>query len=70
MLTQGLTVVVVVLTAQAAGLGRVATAVAALTALVAFEPALPLAAAGRAVRGGGRGAAQAQGDRRHSPGGA
>ncbi|MEW9529384.1 thiol reductant ABC exporter subunit CydC [Microbispora sp. NPDC049125] len=46
MLAQGLTVVAVVLTAQTAGLGRVATAVLALTALVSFEPVLPLAAAG------------------------
>src|SRR5690606_34385235 len=46
MLIQGLTVVLVTLLAQASGLDRVATAVLALTALVAFEPVLPLAAAG------------------------
>ncbi|WP_432921843.1 thiol reductant ABC exporter subunit CydC [Microbispora sp. CA-135349] len=51
MLTQGLTVVAVVLTAQSAGLGRVATAVTALTSLVAFEPVLPLAAAGERFAG-------------------
>ncbi|MDI9581569.1 MAG: hypothetical protein QM207_12815 [Thermobispora sp.] len=42
-LTQGLTACAVTLTAQAAGAGTVATAVLALTALVAFEPVLPLA---------------------------
>ncbi|MEV7806825.1 thiol reductant ABC exporter subunit CydC [Microbispora sp. NPDC088329] len=51
MLTQGLTVVAVVLTAQSAGLGRVATAVTALTSLVSFEPVLPLAAAGERFAG-------------------
>ncbi|MBO3751387.1 thiol reductant ABC exporter subunit CydC [Streptosporangiaceae bacterium NEAU-GS5] len=43
---QGLTVAAVTLIAGRAGLGSVATAVLALTSLVAFEPALPLAAAG------------------------
>jgi thiol reductant ABC exporter CydC subunit len=46
MLAQGLTVVAVVLVAQGADLGRVPTAVLALTSLVSFEPVLPLAAAG------------------------
>ncbi|MEZ0073080.1 thiol reductant ABC exporter subunit CydC [Planotetraspora sp. GP83] len=50
-LAQGLTVVTVVLTAQAAHLGTVATAVLALTALVSFEPVLPLAAAGERFAG-------------------
>ncbi|MCT9933393.1 thiol reductant ABC exporter subunit CydC [Planotetraspora sp. A-T 1434] len=50
-LAQGLTVVAVVLTAQAAHLGTVATAVLALTALVSFEPVLPLAAAGERFAG-------------------
>ncbi len=51
MLTQGLTVVAVVLIAQAAAVDRVATAVLALTSLVAFEPVLPLAAAGERFAG-------------------
>ncbi|RGA00308.1 ABC transporter ATP-binding protein, partial [Microbispora triticiradicis] len=45
-LAQGLTVAAVVWVAQGAGLDRVATAVVALTSLVAFEPALALGAAG------------------------
>ncbi|RCG33226.1 thiol reductant ABC exporter subunit CydC [Sphaerisporangium album] len=45
-LVQGLTVAAIVLTASRAGLGQVPTAVLALTALVSFEPVLPLAAAG------------------------
>jgi ATP-binding cassette subfamily C protein/ATP-binding cassette subfamily C protein CydC len=45
-LLQGLTVILVVLAARSAGAGQVATAVLALTSLVAFEPVLPLAAAG------------------------
>lgn len=51
MLAQGLTVVSVVLIAQAAAADRVATAVLALTSLVAFEPVLPLAAAGERFAG-------------------
>ncbi|WP_055478685.1 thiol reductant ABC exporter subunit CydC [Sphaerimonospora mesophila] len=51
MLAQGLTVVAVVLIAQAAAVDRVATAVLALTSLVAFEPVLPLAAAGERFAG-------------------
>lgn len=51
MLIQGLTVVVVTLLAQTSGLGTVPTAVLALTALVAFEPVLPLAAAGERMAG-------------------
>ncbi|MEU0569316.1 thiol reductant ABC exporter subunit CydC [Nonomuraea sp. NPDC005983] len=50
-LVQGLTVAVVVLLAQSAGAGTVATAVLALTSLVAFEPVLPLAAAGERLAG-------------------
>ncbi|MBP2704083.1 thiol reductant ABC exporter subunit CydC [Microbispora sp. RL4-1S] len=50
-LTQGLTVVAVVLAAGAADLGRVPTAVLALVALVSFEPVLPLAAAGERLAG-------------------
>ncbi|WP_435829458.1 amino acid ABC transporter ATP-binding/permease protein [Nonomuraea muscovyensis] len=50
-LTQGLTVAGIVLIAQAAGAGTVATAVLALTALVSFEPVLPLAAAGERLAG-------------------
>ncbi|MGW0804547.1 thiol reductant ABC exporter subunit CydC [Nonomuraea sp. NPDC002799] len=50
-LTQGLTVAAVVLLAQGAGAGSVGTAVLALTALVAFEPVLPLAAAGERLAG-------------------
>ncbi|HUR05209.1 MAG TPA: thiol reductant ABC exporter subunit CydC [Nonomuraea sp.] len=50
-LVQGLTVAAIVLLAQAAGTDRVATAVLALTALVAFEPVLPLAAAGERLAG-------------------
>ncbi|GAA0398249.1 hypothetical protein GCM10009530_57400 [Microbispora corallina] len=51
MLAQGLTVVGVVLAAQAAGLARVPAAVLALAALVSFEPVLPLAAAGERFSG-------------------
>ncbi len=50
-LAQGGTVVAVVLAAQAATLDRAATAVLALTALVSFEPVLPLAAAGERFAG-------------------
>ncbi|TMR91774.1 thiol reductant ABC exporter subunit CydC [Nonomuraea basaltis] len=50
-LVQGLTVAAVVLLAQAAGAGSVGTAVLALTALVSFEPVLPLAAAGERMAG-------------------
>ncbi|ADG87464.1 thiol reductant ABC exporter subunit CydC [Thermobispora bispora] len=50
-LTQGLTACAVTLTAQAAGAGTVATAVLALTALVAFEPVLPLAQAAERLPG-------------------
>lgn len=50
-LVQGLTVAAIVLLAQAAGTDSVATAVLALTALVAFEPVLPLAAAGERLAG-------------------
>ena len=50
-LLQGLTVVAIVLLAQAAGVGTVGTAVLALTGLVAFEPVLPLAAAGERMAG-------------------
>ncbi|MEV0595904.1 thiol reductant ABC exporter subunit CydC [Nonomuraea cavernae] len=50
-LTQGLTVAAIVLLAQDAGVGSVATAVLALTALVSFEPVLPLAAAGERMAG-------------------
>lgn len=50
-LTQGLTVVAVVLAAQASELDRVATAVLALVALVSFEPVLPLASAGERFAG-------------------
>ncbi|WP_226900239.1 amino acid ABC transporter ATP-binding/permease protein [Nonomuraea phyllanthi] len=50
-LIQGLTVAAVVLLAQGAGAGSVATAVLALTALVSFEPVLPLAAAGERLAG-------------------
>ncbi|MEV4571363.1 thiol reductant ABC exporter subunit CydC [Nonomuraea sp. NPDC049419] len=50
-LLQGLTVAAVVLLAQAAGVGSVGTAVLALTGLVAFEPVLPLAAAGERMAG-------------------
>ncbi|WP_223166241.1 amino acid ABC transporter ATP-binding/permease protein [Nonomuraea sp. SYSU D8015] len=50
-LVQGLTVAAVVLLAQGAGAGSVGTAVLALTALVAFEPVLPLAAAGERMAG-------------------
>ncbi len=48
---QGLTVVLVTLTAQAGGADRVATAVLALVALVSFEPVLPLAAAAERLSG-------------------
>lgn len=50
-LTQGLTVAGIVLLAQASGADTVATAVLALTALVSFEPVLPLAAAGERLAG-------------------
>ncbi|PZG15486.1 thiol reductant ABC exporter subunit CydC [Nonomuraea aridisoli] len=50
-LVQGLTVAGVVLLAQAGGAGSVGTAVLALTSLVAFEPVLPLAAAGERLAG-------------------
>ena len=50
-LVQGLTVAAIVLIAQSAGVGTVATAVLALTALVSFEPVLPLAAAGERLAG-------------------
>ncbi|MEO3884561.1 ATP-binding cassette domain-containing protein [Nonomuraea sp. B5E05] len=50
-LVQGLTVAAVVLLAQGAGAGSVGTAVLALTSLVAFEPVLPLAAAGERMAG-------------------
>ncbi|MFG1706110.1 thiol reductant ABC exporter subunit CydC [Nonomuraea sp. M3C6] len=50
-LVQGLTVAAVVLLAQGAGAGSVGTAVLALTALVSFEPVLPLAAAGERMAG-------------------
>ncbi|WP_336205116.1 thiol reductant ABC exporter subunit CydC [Nonomuraea sp. LPB2021202275-12-8] len=50
-LVQGLTVAAIVLIAQNAGVGTVATAVLALTALVSFEPVLPLAAAGERLAG-------------------
>ncbi|MFF0863795.1 thiol reductant ABC exporter subunit CydC [Nonomuraea sp. NPDC003560] len=50
-LAQGLTVAAIVLLAQGAGAGSVATAVLALTALVSFEPVLPLAAAGERMAG-------------------
>ncbi|MFD0660312.1 thiol reductant ABC exporter subunit CydC [Thermocatellispora tengchongensis] len=50
-LVQGATVLCVVLAANAAGLGRVGTTVLALTALVAFEPVLPLAAAAERLAG-------------------
>ncbi|MBB2915072.1 ATP-binding cassette subfamily C protein/ATP-binding cassette subfamily C protein CydC [Streptosporangium becharense] len=50
-LVQGLTVVAVVLVAQGAGVGTVATTVLALTSLVSFEPVLPMAAAGERLTG-------------------
>ncbi|MEV0348010.1 thiol reductant ABC exporter subunit CydC [Nonomuraea sp. NPDC050680] len=50
-LVQGLTVAAIVLLGQAAGTDRVAMAVLALTALVSFEPVLPLAAAGERLAG-------------------
>ncbi|MBB3732613.1 thiol reductant ABC exporter subunit CydC [Nonomuraea dietziae] len=50
-LVQGLTVAAIVLLAQGSGAGTVATAVLALTALVSFEPVLPLAAAGERFAG-------------------
>ncbi|MEU7894810.1 thiol reductant ABC exporter subunit CydC [Nonomuraea sp. NPDC049152] len=50
-LVQGLTVAAIVLLAQSTGAGSVATAVLALTALVSFEPVLPLAAAGERYAG-------------------
>ncbi|MET8869250.1 ABC transporter ATP-binding protein, partial [Nonomuraea sp. NPDC004580] len=50
-LLQGLTVAAVVLLAQAAGVDSVGAAVLALTGLVAFEPVLPLAAAGERMAG-------------------
>ncbi|MFD8526259.1 thiol reductant ABC exporter subunit CydC [Streptosporangium canum] len=51
MLTQGLTVLAIVLVAQNSGAGSVATAVLALTSLVSFEPVLPMAAAGERLTG-------------------
>ncbi|GAA3446116.1 thiol reductant ABC exporter subunit CydC [Planomonospora venezuelensis] len=50
-LTQVLTVAGVVLAARAADAGSVATAVLALTSLVAFEPVLPMAAAAERMAG-------------------
>ncbi|MCW2881450.1 MAG: transporter CydDC cysteine exporter (CydDC-E) family permease/ATP-binding protein CydC [Sphaerisporangium sp.] len=50
-LVQGLTVAGIVLVALRAGIGQVPTAVLALTALVSFEPILPLAAAGERFAG-------------------
>lgn len=50
-LVQGLTVAAIVLIAQNSGAGSVGTAVLALTALVSFEPVLPLAAAGERFAG-------------------
>ncbi|MFF5206017.1 thiol reductant ABC exporter subunit CydC [Streptosporangium sp. NPDC000396] len=50
-LTQGLTVLAVILAARNAGTGTVATAVLALTSLVSFEPVLPMAAAGERLTG-------------------
>ncbi|WP_250562185.1 thiol reductant ABC exporter subunit CydC [Sphaerisporangium fuscum] len=50
-LAQGLTAAAIVLLAQRSGVGQVATAVLALTALVSFEPVLPLAAAGERSAG-------------------
>ncbi|WP_240506336.1 thiol reductant ABC exporter subunit CydC [Thermoactinospora rubra] len=50
-LTQGLTVAAIVLLAQNAGVDTVGTAVLALMSLVAFEPVLPLAAAGERLAG-------------------
>jgi ATP-binding cassette subfamily C protein/ATP-binding cassette subfamily C protein CydC len=50
-LAQGLTVAGVVLVAQGAGAGSVATAVLALTSLVAFEPVLPMIAAAERMTG-------------------
>ncbi|WP_248959103.1 thiol reductant ABC exporter subunit CydC [Sphaerisporangium perillae] len=50
-LVQGLTVAAIVLVAHRAGIGQVPTAVLALTALVSFEPVLPLAAAGERFAG-------------------
>ncbi|WP_425570264.1 thiol reductant ABC exporter subunit CydC [Nonomuraea rosea] len=50
-LVQGLTVAAIVLLAQSAGASSVGTAVLALTSLVAFEPVLPLAAAGERLAG-------------------
>ncbi|MGW4424254.1 thiol reductant ABC exporter subunit CydC [Streptosporangium sp. NPDC004631] len=50
-LVQGLTVLAIVLVASGSGAGRVATTVLALTALVSFEPVLPMAAAGERLTG-------------------
>ncbi|WP_189237115.1 amino acid ABC transporter ATP-binding/permease protein [Planomonospora parontospora] len=50
-LAQGLTVAGVVLVAQGAGAGPVATAVLALTSLVAFEPLLPMITAAERMTG-------------------
>ncbi|MFI6813719.1 thiol reductant ABC exporter subunit CydC [Nonomuraea sp. NPDC050328] len=50
-LVQGLTVAAIVLLAQRSGVGSVGTAVLALMSLVAFEPVLPLAAAGERLAG-------------------
>ncbi|MFF3437367.1 thiol reductant ABC exporter subunit CydC [Streptosporangium sp. NPDC002721] len=51
LLTQGLTVVAVVLLANGSGAGSVVTAVLALVSLVSFEPVLPMAAAGERLTG-------------------
>ncbi|MFJ2032078.1 thiol reductant ABC exporter subunit CydC [Streptosporangium sp. NPDC087985] len=50
-LTQGLTVLGVVLAARDGGAGAVATGVLALVSLVSFEPVLPMAAAGERLTG-------------------
>ncbi|GAT64547.1 cysteine ABC transporter permease [Planomonospora sphaerica] len=50
-LAQGLTVAGVVLVAQGAGAGSVATAVLALTSLVSFEPLLPMITAAERMTG-------------------
>ncbi|GAA3137264.1 thiol reductant ABC exporter subunit CydC [Planomonospora alba] len=50
-LTQGLTTAAVVLVAQEAGAGSVATAVLALTSLVSFEPLLPMIGAAERMTG-------------------
>lgn len=50
-LIQGATVAAIVLLAQRSGVGTIGTAVLALLSLVAFEPVLPLAAAGERLAG-------------------